>query len=129
MAGSSGQCTDHPFSLRQGCSQTDRECAECTQQLARRASAAFQALSQLLTCSAGVQERHKRPFVQSFFLAVQERGYYVLNDVFRCAWLYLGPAFVVTQEQLKALPLIKACLCGAVRALPHPLLMAMASKA
>ena len=30
-----------------------------------------------------VQERHKRPFVQSFFLAVQERGYYVLNDVFR----------------------------------------------
>ncbi|KFM27709.1 Putative G3BP-like protein [Auxenochlorella protothecoides] len=25
----------------------------------------------------------KRPFVQTFFLAVQEKGYYVLNDIFR----------------------------------------------
>ena len=29
----------------------------------------------------------KRPFVQTFFLAVQEKGYYVLNDIFRCAAL------------------------------------------
>lgn len=27
--------------------------------------------------------RPKRPFVQTFFLAVQEKGYYVLNDIFR----------------------------------------------
>ena len=27
----------------------------------------------------------KRPFVQTFFLAVQEKGYYVLNDIFRWA--------------------------------------------
>ncbi len=27
----------------------------------------------------------KRPFVQTFFLAVQEKGYYVLNDIFRSA--------------------------------------------
>ena len=27
----------------------------------------------------------KRPFVQTFFLAVQEKGYYVLNDIFRRA--------------------------------------------
>jgi hypothetical protein len=30
----------------------------------------------------------KRPFVQTFFLAVQEKGYYVLNDIFR--WNALG---------------------------------------
>ena len=30
----------------------------------------------------------KRPFVQTFFLAVQEKGYYVLNDMFR--WALLG---------------------------------------
>ena len=32
----------------------------------------------------------KRPFVQTFFLAVQEKGYYVLNDVFRCGWGWGG---------------------------------------
>lgn len=26
-----------------------------------------------------------RPFVQTFFLAVQEKGFYVMNDMFRCA--------------------------------------------
>ncbi|PSC67396.1 G3BP isoform X1 [Micractinium conductrix] len=38
----------------------------------------------------GVMQRPpgaKRPFVQTFFLAVQEKGYYVLNDIFR----YLPP--------------------------------------
>ena len=30
-----------------------------------------------------VQDGRRRPFVQSFFLAAQERGFYVLNDVFR----------------------------------------------
>lgn len=30
------------------------------------------------------QGKPKRPFVQTFFLAVQEKGYYVLNDIFRC---------------------------------------------
>lgn len=31
----------------------------------------------------------RRPFVQTFFLAPQEKGYYVLNDIFRwekCMW-------------------------------------------
>lgn len=41
----------------------------------------------------------KRPFVQTFFLAVQEKGYYVLNDMFRwvgagdvgvCGWVACG---------------------------------------
>ncbi len=44
--------------------------------------------------------KDKRPFVQTFFLAVQEKGYYVLNDIFR----YLLPPGVIsemlgTQEQ------------------------------
>lgn len=30
-----------------------------------------------------MQGKERRPFVQSFFLATQERGYYVLNDTFR----------------------------------------------
>ena len=30
-----------------------------------------------------LQGKGKRNFVQTFFLAVQERGYFVLNDVFR----------------------------------------------
>lgn len=37
---------------------------------------------------SGIMQRPsspKRPFVQTFFLAVQEKGYYVLNDIFRCA--------------------------------------------
>jgi hypothetical protein len=36
---------------------------------------------------SGIMQRPsspKRPFVQTFFLAVQEKGYYVLNDIFRC---------------------------------------------
>ena len=30
-----------------------------------------------------MQGKKKRDFVQSFFLAVQEKGYFVLNDTFR----------------------------------------------
>lgn len=30
-----------------------------------------------------LQGKKKRDFVQSFFLAVQEKGYFVLNDTFR----------------------------------------------
>lgn len=30
-----------------------------------------------------MQGKRKRDFVQSFFLAVQEKGYFVLNDTFR----------------------------------------------
>ena len=30
-----------------------------------------------------LQGQAKRNFVQTFFLAVQERGYFVLNDLFR----------------------------------------------
>lgn len=30
-----------------------------------------------------MQGKERRPFVQSFFLATQERGYFVLNDTFR----------------------------------------------
>ncbi len=32
---------------------------------------------------SGTQGKKKRDFVQSFFLAVQEKGYFVLNDTFR----------------------------------------------
>ena len=32
----------------------------------------------------------KRPFVQTFFLAVQEKGFYVMNDMFRWAALPLS---------------------------------------
>ena len=34
-----------------------------------------------------VQGGPKRPFVQTFFLAVQEKGFYVMNDMFR--WVVL----------------------------------------
>ncbi len=30
-----------------------------------------------------LQGKNKRSFVQTFFLAVQEKGYFVLNDIFR----------------------------------------------
>jgi hypothetical protein len=30
-----------------------------------------------------MQGKGKRPFVQTFFLAVQEKGFYVLNDILR----------------------------------------------
>ena len=41
---------------------------------------------------ANVQGKAKRNFVQTFFLAVQERGYFVLNDLFR----YLAEAKTLT---------------------------------
>lgn len=39
----------------------------------------------------------KRSFVQTFFLAVQEKGYYVLNDIFR----YLLPSAVISDVEAR----------------------------
>eukprot|EP00887_Chlorella_sp_A99_P006761 scaffold3.g6761.t1 len=38
-----------------------------------------------VTGALQLRGRPKRPFVQTFFLATQEKGYYVLNDIFRRA--------------------------------------------
>ncbi|KAH7619628.1 hypothetical protein Ndes2526B_g06609 [Nannochloris sp. 'desiccata'] len=37
--------------------------------------------------------KDKRPFVQTFFLAVQEKGYFVMNDIFR----YLLPPGIISE--------------------------------
>lgn len=39
--------------------------------------------SEYTEVSSIVQDKKKRDFVQTFFLATQEKGYYVLNDQFR----------------------------------------------
>lgn len=37
----------------------------------------------LVTGSLSIKSNEKRNFVQTFFLAPQEKGYFVLNDIFR----------------------------------------------
>lgn len=51
----------------------------------------------LVTGSLSTKPTGKRNFVQSFFLAPQEKGYFVLNDVFR----YLDDE---EQQQTKSVP-------------------------
>ena len=50
----------------------------------------------LVTGSLSTKSSDKRNFVQSFFLAPQEKGYFVLNDIFR----YLD----VETQQTKPVP-------------------------
>jgi len=46
-----------------------------------------------VTGALQAKEKDRRPFVQTFFLAVQEKGYFVLNDIFR----YLLPPGVISE--------------------------------
>lgn len=48
----------------------------------------------------------KRSFVQTFFLAVQEKGYYVLNDIFR--YLLPNSSFEPNGSESKGAPEVKA---------------------
>lgn len=50
----------------------------------------------LVTGSLSTKSNEKRNFVQSFFLAPQEKGYFVLNDIFR----YLDVETHQTQKTL-----------------------------
>ncbi len=63
------------------------------------------------------QGKPKRSFVQTFFLAVQEKGYFVLNDLFR----YLPEPQPVQPPQLAATPApVSAAEEGFLEAAPAP---------
>ncbi len=68
-------------------------------------------------CFCCAQGKPKRSFVQTFFLAVQEKGYFVLNDLFR----YLPEPQPVQPPQLGVAPApVSAAEEGVHEAAPAP---------